>query len=300
MSRCALALFLCVAAAGACNAQELEPRAYSPSPVGTNFLVLAYGRMTGEVLFDPSLPFSDVEARLNAGIFGYARTFAAGSRQTSATLALPYVRGDVEGNVGEGRREAHRSGIGDTRLRLALNLVGNPAMTPAEFAKRTPETTLGASLIIVAPIGQYESRKLINIGTNRWALKPELGLVHPLGPWTFEAYAGVWLFEDNDAYYTGKSVREQDPIASVQAHVSYTFRPRLWLALDATYFEGGQTTLDGVPRDDKQANSRVGFALSLPLGARQSLKFSASKGATTRIGGDFTTFGVAWQSSWFD
>jgi hypothetical protein len=300
MSRSALCLVGCVAAAAVCNAQELEPRSYSPSPVGTNFLVLAYGRTTGEVLFDPSLPFSDVEARLNAGILGYARTFAAGSRQASATVALSYVRGDVEGNVGEGRRDAYRSGLGDARLRLALNLIGNPAMTLAEFAQRTPQTTLGASLAIVAPVGQYESRKLVNIGTNRWAIKPELGLVHPLGPWTFEGYAGVWLFEDNDAYYTGKAVREQDPIASFQAHVSYTFRPRLWLALDSTYFEGGQTTLDGVPKDDKQANSRVGLTLSLPLGARQSLKFSGTKGATTRVGGDFTTFGIAWQASWFD
>lgn len=263
-------------------------------------MVVAYARTTGDVLFDPSLPFSDVSARMNAGVLGYLRTFAAGTRLASATLALPYVRGTVEGNIGEDRREAYRSGPGDARLRLALNLIGDPAATPAEFARRTPRTTLGASLVVVAPIGQYESRKLINIGTNRWAFKPEIGLAHPVGPWSFDAYAGVWLFADNDAFYTGSSVREQDPITSLQAHVSYTFRPRLWFALDGTYYRGGQTTLNGMGNANEQSNSRVGATLSLPLGRSQSLKVSWSEGATTRIGGDFTTFGIAWQYGWFD
>ena len=62
--RAFLLLFWLVAAAMA-HAQELEPRAYSPSPVGTNFLVLAYVRTTGDVVFDPALPFSDVSARLH-------------------------------------------------------------------------------------------------------------------------------------------------------------------------------------------------------------------------------------------
>ncbi len=36
-------------------AQELEPRAYFPTPVGTNFLLVAWSYQTGEILFDPSL-----------------------------------------------------------------------------------------------------------------------------------------------------------------------------------------------------------------------------------------------------
>ena len=44
------------------RAQELEPRAYSPAPVGANFVLLAYSYPAGEVLFDPSLPITDVNA----------------------------------------------------------------------------------------------------------------------------------------------------------------------------------------------------------------------------------------------
>jgi hypothetical protein len=163
--------------------------------------------------------------------------------------------------------------------------------------RRRQTTTLGASLTVIPPIGQYDSAKLINIGANRWAFKPELGVSYPVGRWYLDGYAGVWLFTDNEEFFGGAR-REQDPIGALQLHASYTFRPRLWLAVDSTWYAGGQSTVDGVHNDDRQSNTRVGLTVSLPLGDRQSLKLSWSDGATTRIGGDFNTIGVAWQHTW--
>ena len=120
---------------------------------------------------------------------------------------------------------------------------------------------------------------------------------HPRGPWTFEATAGVWLFEDNDDFFGGQH-REQDPLASIQAHLGYTFRPRLWLAFNATYYDGGASTINGDGRDDRQSNSRYGLTLSVPLGRSQSLKLHWNDGATTRIGSEFTSYGIAWQYIW--
>jgi hypothetical protein len=290
--------FLSLVAVSQSVAQELEPRSYSPSPVGANFLVIAYTNTTGGVLFDPSLPFSDVDANLDALALGYGRTFGLFGRSASALIALPYVRGDLSGNVGEQARAISRSGLADPRIKLSVNLLGGPALTPAEFARRTPVTTLGASLTVVPPTGQYDSSKLINIGSNRWSFKPEIGVSVPLDRWYLEGYAGVWLFTDNDDFFGGQH-REQDPITSFQLHASYTFRPRLWLAVDSTWYTGGRSTVDGARRNDLQSNARIGVTLSLPLGARQSLKLTWTDGATTRIGGDFSTFGVAWQYAWF-
>jgi hypothetical protein len=290
--------FLSLVAVSQSVAQELEPRSYSPSPVGANFLVIAYTNTTGGVLFDPSLPFSDVDANLDALALGYGRTFGLFGRSASALIALPYVRGDLSGNVGEQARAISRSGLADPRIKLSVNLLGGPALTPAEFARRTPVTTLGASLTVVPPTGQYDSSKLINIGSNRWSFKPEIGVSVPLDRWYLEGYAGVWLFTDNDDFFGGQH-REQDPITSFQLHASYTFRPRLWLAVDSTWYTGGRSTVDGARRNDLQSNARIGLTLSLPLGARQSLKLTWTDGATTRIGGDFSTFGVAWQYAWF-
>jgi Putative MetA-pathway of phenol degradation len=278
-------------------AQELEPRAYSPSPVGTNFLLAGYARSSGDVVVDASLPFSDIDAQLNFGTLAYGHTFGVLGRAANMLIVAPCVWGDVSGNVNEEARSISRSGLGDPRLRLSVNLLGGPALTPAEFAVRKPATTLGASLTVVPPLGEYYPEKLINLGANRWAFKPELGLSVPVGRWSLDAYAGVWLFGDNDEFFGGVR-REQDPIGALQFHASYTFRPRLWVAFDSTWYAGGRSTVNGVEKSDRQENTRIGLTLSLPMGNRQSIKLTWSDGATTRVGGDFSTFGVAWQYAW--
>jgi len=281
------------------SAQSLEPRAYSPNPVGTNFALVNYAYQTGDVVFDASIPITDVRAKINAATLGYVRTFGLFGRSASAALAVPYAWGSVEGQVQEEQRRITRSGFADLQTRLTVNLLGGPAMTPGEFAARTPETTLGFTLVTVAPTGQYFPDKLINLGANRWAFKTELGFSQPAGKWAFEAYAAGWFFTPNDDFFGGQ-VRTQEPIWAFQGHVSYTFRPRLWLAASATYYTGGETSLDGRPRLDLLKNSRVSLTGSVPLGRRQSIKLFWSKGATRSIGANFTTYSVSYQILWFD
>ena len=198
-------------------------------------------------------------------------------------------------------RSRKRTGLklGDPRLRLAINLYGAPAMTPKEFASRSRKTILGASLVVSPPLGQYDPTKLVNIGANRWAFKPELGLSREFGRWTLEGDAGVWLFTDNTDFYGGQT-RHQEPISSLQVHVIYTFKPRMWLAFDANFYNGGRTSINGVPKADLQQNSRAGFTFALPVNKQHSLKISFSRGAVTSIGADFNSIGVAWQYIWRD
>jgi hypothetical protein len=281
------------------RAQELEPRAYSASPVGTNFAVVGYAHSTGGVLFDPSIPVTNVEANINSVFLAYARTFGLAGRSASLSAALPYVRANVSGDVGESRGEVYRSGIGDARLRFALNLLGGPALTFEEFRRREPTTSLGVSVSAVAPTGQYDGSKLINIGANRWAFKPEIGVSQPIGDWFVEGAAGVWLFTENDDYFGGNT-RSQDPLYSFQVHAGYNFRPGLWLAADATYYRGGQTSTSGIVNQDNQENSRYGITLSVPLGSSWSTKLAWSNGYSVRVGGDFQTYSIALQYRWFD
>lgn len=279
---------------GGAFAQDLEPRAYSPGPVGANFLIAGYGYTWGDVLLDPSLPIEDVSTKINTAVLGYSRSFGLLGRQASAAVLLPCFSGKVDGLVVGESRKVTRDGLGDPRLRLAMNLLGGPALTPAEFAEREPTTTLGTSLVVIAPLGEYDSEKLVNIGANRWAFKPEIGLSQPYGHWSFDVYGGVWVYTENHDFFGGQR-REQDPIWTTQIHGSYTILPRLWLAVDGTFYEGGRTTVDGTRGDDRQENSRVGLTL-----ARQSLKIPWSRGATVRQGGDFNTVGIALQAFWFD
>jgi hypothetical protein len=279
-------------------AQQLEPRAYSPSPVGTNFVLLQYSYQTGSVITDPALPVQNVDAKLDTLSGGYSRTFSFLGRSASAALVLPYVWAKATGEVFEEERTVTRSGQGDMVMRLSTNILGGPALTPREFARRTPETTLGASLFVSMPTGQYDGSRLINIGTNRWAFKPELGLSHPLGTWSFEVYAGAWLYTANDDFFGGNR-RTQEPLFSLQGHVSYTFLPGLWLAVDGTWYSGGQTTVNGVLNQDRLQNTRFGATLAVPLGRGHSVKATWAKGATTRFGQDFTVTGLTYQYRWF-
>jgi hypothetical protein len=289
-----VALVAAAVAPAALRAQEIEPRAFSPSPVGVTFVVAAYGRSTGGILTDPSLPVDDVEAEIDGSAIGVGHTFSFFGRSASIAVLQPRASGHFTGTLNGEDAEASRSGLGDTKVRFATNLLGGPALSAADFAKRRPGTTIGASLTVSAPTGEYHPDKLINVGSNRWAIKPEVGIAHPIGRWYVEGVAGVWVFGDNDEFFGGQH-REQDPLASLQGHLSYVFRPSLWLAVNAIWYEGGRSTLNGVAKDDRQSNSRYGLTLSVPLGRTQSLKFTWNDGASTRIGSDFTSYGIAWQ-----
>ena len=288
----------CFATAHPLHAQDLEPRAYSASPTGLRFLVAALNRSSGGVLVDPSLPVEDVEATVNAGALGVGATFALFGRTALLVGVMPYALADASGRVGETARTISRSGLADPRIKLSVNLLGGRAMRPREFAKSRSATISGVSLSVGPPIGQYYPTKLINLGANRWSFKPEVGISRAIQRWTVEGYGGVWFFTANDSFYPGELKRTQEPVLALQAHTSYTMRPQLWVAFDATWYTGGTTSIDGVDKADLQRNSRLGATLSLPVTSRQSVKVSYSAGATTRIGGDFRTVGVAWQFSW--
>jgi hypothetical protein len=80
--------------------------------------------------------------------------------------------------------------------------------------------------------------------------------------------------------------------------LSYNFKRQLWAAIDATYYVGGRTTIEGVGNSDLQNNSRLGATLALPVGRRHSIKLAASRGAIIRYGPNFTTFSIGWQTAW--
>jgi len=289
---------LCAAPA---RAQELEPRAYSASPVGANFASIGYQNSWGALLFDPTVRIIDSEARVNAISMGYGRTFGVGGMQGLALVGMPYAWGTFSGTVVETDTSVNRSGVGDLRAKLSVNLIGSPALAPGEFARAKPKRVVGGvSLTIAAPTGKYYSNKLINIGSNRWALKPEAGISYHVRPrWYADVYGGVWLFTANTSSYPGTARREQDPLPSLQTHLSYTLGRRTWAALDGTWFWGGGSRTNGGPVTARMNNKRIGAVLALGLTPRQSIKLSYSFGASVRVGDDFGTAGVAYQLLWF-
>ncbi len=286
---------LLTAASG--SAQELEPGAYWPIAAGVNIATAVNSFNWGDVTFDPAAPIDDASAKINTTAFSFTRAFRLAGRSANAGFALPVVSGHVTGLYLGTPAQADRFGLGDPRLRLAVNLYGAPSMTPREFAAYRQRLIVGVSLTVSPPLGQYDSTKLINLGTNRWSFKPEIGLSRTYGKWVVEGMAGVWLFTDNNDFVGGQT-RTQEPIAAVQWHLTYKFKRTMWLAGDANFYTGGRTTIGDKANVDFQKNSRIGATFSTAIARGQAIRISVSRGAYTTIGADFTSIAAGYNYAW--
>jgi hypothetical protein len=131
------------------EAQELELRAHH-QPRGCEFRLFGLTRSTGEIV-------TTLRRRSVDGCRPQWRFCFGALRRSSATrrapIAVPYITGDISATSSK-KRVGESSGIGDTRLRLSVNLIGGGHDT--ERVHEVPLTTLGASLNISAPTGQYD------------------------------------------------------------------------------------------------------------------------------------------------
>ena len=279
------------------HGQQMEPRSYSNAPIGLNFLVAGYVHQEGAVLLDPSVPITDLSAKADLGVLGYVRVVDLWGQSGTIGLALPYGSITASGKIREQGARVTHSGFGDPALKVAVNLYGAPALSLAEFRDYRQDTIVGVSFLVTAPWGRYDSTKLVNLGTNRWSFKPELGLTKGLGNWVLEGAVGVTFFTSNDQYI-GTNTREQAPLYAVQGHAIYNFDERTWASLDATFYAGGRSSLNGVESDDRQQNSRWGGTFARTLNLRNSIKLYYSNGATVRAGSNFSIAGIAWQYRW--
>lgn len=279
------------------SAQELEPRLYVNTPVGMNFLIAGYGYSEGNVAFDPSVPLTNANVRTNTTVVAYARSLDVWGKSGKFDVVVPY--GWLSGSadfMGQ-RKERIVSGFADPAFRFSVNFYGAPALSLPEFANYEQDLIIGGSLRVTAPLGQYDADKLVNIGTNRWSFRPELGISKALGPFTLELATDVQFFTDNDDFFGGKT-RKQDPIYSVQGHLVYRTRYGIWVAIGGNYYMGGRTTVDGVKGNDLQKNSRAGVNIALPVNKHNSIKLYGSTGVSTRTGSNFDIVGIAWQYRW--
>jgi len=290
-----------VGTASVADAQELEPRLWANLPTGVNFAGVAVGTSDGNILLDPTLPVEDLEADLLVGGATYLRSLSVAGKSARIEILLPFSDADWRG-IGFGeQRQRSVSGLGDTRIRFAVNLLGAPSLSPREFASFRQRTIVGVGLQVITPTGEYDPDKLLNLGANRWTLRPQIGVSHVWGQWGLELTASGWFFEDNDEYFNGQSpgnTLEQDPLYALQTHLYYTFRPGLWLAFALGYADGGNTAVNGTPLSTLQENSRTGLTLSIPLGRQHGLAFSYTTGLTTRIGAEFDSLLIAYRYMW--
>lgn len=278
--------------------QDLEPRVYANVAKNLNVIAIGYVFMNGNVLTDPSLPITDFTVHSHNTAVNYIRTFGLSNKLVRVQVSLPYTYMDgsqtrTNGDVLTGSR----SGLADMKIRFGINLLGSPVLDKSEFKDFEQKTILGVSLVTSVPTGKYYDDKQINIGTNRWAFKPEIGVSKRFAHVYAEAYGGIWFYTDNNDFL-GKKL-EQKPTYSLQAHASYYFKNHMWIGFNTNWFFGGKTITDGVSDDSQIDNWRVGGTFSTPVAKGQSIKFQYHIGAYTNNGLDYYALSLAYQYSFF-
>jgi hypothetical protein len=280
------------------RAQSLEPRLYLPLPTGLNVIALSYAYSSGSVVVDGTTIVTDAHVTLHNGVVALVRTFGLAGRSAQVQAVAPITYGNAHALVSGQQASRDLRGLADPQLRLAVNLVGGPARRRSELAGVRFGTIVGASLNLSLPLGHVDQDRIVNVGANRWAVKPEIGVVQPLGRgWAVEVYTGVWLFGDNTAYLD-TSIVTQQPLVTLQGHVIRLLGRRGWLAFDATLVRGGTTAVDGESKTNFQKNARLGATGAWFLGQGHAVKAAVSFGAYTRVGGDFQMFTVGYSYSW--
>ncbi|HJY90828.1 MAG TPA: transporter [Candidatus Acidoferrum sp.] len=175
-------------------AQDLAPRAYVITPLNSNAITLTYSYYTGGLQFDGAVPITGATAQINVPVFTYYYSLNFFGRSANILAAFPYALGNLQGKVIGAESHLYRSGLLDSAYRFSVNLKGGPALPLDEFVKWRQKMLIGVSLKVVAPTGQYDPAKLINLGNNRWAFKPEIGYSQRWGHWVVDAYGAAWFY----------------------------------------------------------------------------------------------------------
>ena len=291
------AILFCMCSVAA-SAQDLEPRAYANVPKGTNVVAAVYAFSHGDVIADPSLPVADFKISAHSFGFGYVRTFALANKlaRVQVTAPLVFMAGDLKINGVD--TSGARNGLGDARVRFGINLFGSPALDRRDFAQYQQKMILGASVVVSVPTGLYYKDKRINLGSHRWAIKPEVGISKRFKRVYAEAYSGVWFYTNNNQYLINQTL-EQRPVLSLQIHACYYFKNQMWVGLNTNWFNGGETLIEGAPAGNLQDNYRVGATWSVPVQKRHAIKLQFHVGAFTNTGYDYNIVSLGYQYLFF-
>lgn len=239
--------------------------------MGENFAGVAYAYTEADIFFDPILRLEDVEMELQTWLARYIRTFELFEKSARVDFVQAIQRGRWSGLVDGVSASTKRAGLADSIVRFGINLYGAPPLEGKEFVAYRDttevETIVGAALAVHLPTGEYMEHRLINLGSNRFTFRPQLGVVHDRGKWSMEVTGSAWFYTHNDDFFNGNRL-ENDPFYTVQGHLIYSFRPGLWAGAGVAYGYGGQSTVNGDSKRDRKENLAFGLGLGYPITRR--------------------------------
>jgi hypothetical protein len=263
-----------IAVGALCSPQaqaQVPARFYWKTLSDSNAVPVIFQSLSGNTNpFDPAhtiSPGASLDATL--GIVGYARTFSLFDRAAMAALLFPM--GNISGEVTVAGRTFNQSasGFGDPMIEFNVNVIGPPAQKNIpDVLRYEPGFSIDLLADLAVPIGEYDSSQPLNIGQNRWYGRFGVPTILQIGPWvpgqrmTLEFLPAVWFFGNNDDY-VGQTM-ETDPLYQLDAHLTRDITEKLWASLDATWYYGGEATINDV-QGEKLNNIGLGITLGYQI-----------------------------------
>ena len=258
-----------------CFALDPDPRRWAHLPIDTNFGGFAFAHTEADIFLDPTLSLEDVKMKLDTVAGKYIRTFEVFKRSARIDITQAYQEGKWTGLLEGVQASTSRSGLSDTFVRVAINLLGAPPLRGKEYgiyrASAAIETVIGVGLAVRLPTGDYQEDKLINLGQNWFAFRPQLGITHTRGKWSTELTGEVAFFTKNDEFFNGNRL-EQKPLYIVHGHLIHTFTPGHWTSFSLGYDYGGEYTVNGIDKDDTRQNIGWKLSYAYPINRTSGLK----------------------------
>jgi len=290
-----LATIALLIGAGQAAAQDLEPRRWTALPAGVNVVGAGYVGLQGDVLIDPVLKIEDAEVNGHVVAVSYVRSFKIANKLARVDAVLPWQKMRWSGLLDGVPATAERVGLADPILRISVLLAGVPASGGPPNEGKNSNTIFGAAVAVSVPLGEYDSDKLLNLGQNRYYVRPQLGVLHTRGKWSYELTGSTFIYDDNDDFFGGLKL-EQDSLYAIQGHVIRVFdKPGYWVALSTGYGWKGDTVVDGIRSDNSQKRWLSSLAFGIPIAKKQGVKFAYLRDRTkTNQGADIDSLAIGW------
>lgn len=211
----------------------------------------------------------------------YKRTVDVGGNAGAILIGLPV--GAVSGSINTGVGIVAQStspALGDLFVGAELGLLGSPSLSPLDYSQYKPGLRASVAGKLFMPTGDYDSTRLVNLGQNRWSLQASLPISYVLGDamidpalTTFEIVPSVHIFGDNTNPVGGGTL-SQEPLWKLEGHLTHTFSPMVWGALDAYFESGGRITNTGFEVVKSHQSFSLGATLGLVLTQQLALRLT--------------------------
>lgn len=276
------------------SAQDLEPRRWTPLPSGLNVVGIGYSHTSGDLFFDPVLKIENAKVEADTFIVSYIKSITLAGKLARFDAIIPWQSTRWDGLLNGQPASAERKGLADPVFRLSLNLFGASASGANELTSESVNTVVGAAVSVSVPLGEYYEDKLLNLGQNRFIIKPQVGAVHTRGLWSYELTGSIYFFTDNNDFFNN-STREQAPVYAIQAHLIRIIWSGMWVSLSAGYTKGGCNTINGVSKNDEGSDVLYGIAIGSRITETQSIKIGYVCSRTREdTGADTDTLAISW------